>query len=55
MTCHLVNQTRTVWVFLKEKKMQSKCMHRVVDDDIESQYTTVPDIFDFLLFCCEKL
>ena len=27
--------------------MQSKCMLRVVDDDIESPYKIVPDIFDF--------
>ena len=28
--------------------MQSKCMLRVVDDDIESPYKFVLDIFDFL-------
>ena len=33
--------------FLKEKKMQSKRMFRLVDDDIESPYEIVPDIFDF--------
>ena len=28
--------------------MQSKCMLRVVDDDIEISYKIVPNIFDFL-------
>ena len=28
---------------LKEKKMEDKCMLRVVDDDIESPYTIVSD------------
>ena len=28
--------------------MQSKCLLRVVDDDIESTYKNIPDIFDFL-------
>ena len=32
---------------LKGKKMQSKCMFRVVDDDIESPYKIVPNIYDF--------
>ena len=31
--------------------MQSKYMLRVVDDDIESPYQIVPEIFDF---CCER-
>ena len=31
---------------LKEKLMQSKCMLRVVDHDIEGPYKIVPDIFD---------
>ena len=32
---------------LKEKNIQSKRMLRLVDDDIESPYKIVPDIFDF--------
>ena len=27
-----------LFTFLKERKLQSKCMFRVVDDDIESPY-----------------
>ena len=34
---------------LKEKKMQSKCMFRVVDDDIESLSKIVPDIYTFFI------
>ena len=33
---------------LKERKMQKKYMLRVVDDDIESPYKVVPDVFLFL-------
>ena len=36
-----------------EKKMQSKCILRVVDDDIESPYKIVRDIFDFFKQSCE--
>ena len=28
--------------------MQSKCMLRLVDEDIASPYKIVPDVFDFL-------
>ena len=38
---------------LEEKKMQSKNMLRAVDDDIDSSYKIIPDIFDFLLERCE--
>ena len=33
---------------LKERKMQSQCMLKVVDDYIETPYKFVPDVFDFL-------
>ena len=35
----------------KEEKMKAKhiCLYRVVDDDIESSYKIVPDIFDFVI------
>ena len=37
-------------VDLKEKKIQSKIMYvMVVDDDIESPYKIVPDIFDVFI------
>ena len=32
---------------LKKKKMQSKCIVRVVDEDIGSPCKIIPDIFDF--------
>ena len=31
---------------IKENKMQSICMFRLVNDDIESLYKIVPDIFN---------
>ena len=42
-----LSQTKYARIMLKEKKMQSKGMFGVVDDDIESPYTKFPDIFDF--------
>ena len=34
---------------LKEKKTQSKCMFRLVDDDIESPCKNFLDTFDFFV------
>ena len=33
--------------------MHSNCVFRVVDNDMESPYKIVPDIFD-LLYICER-
>ena len=37
--------------YIKEKKIQSKCMHRVVDDDSESPENIVLDRFDLFYIC----
>ena len=34
--------------FLKEKKMQSKCMFRVVDDVVKGPHKIIPGISDFV-------
>ena len=34
-----------IYNHLKEKKMQNKCIFMVVNDDIESPYKIVPDVF----------
>ena len=31
----------------KDKKLQSKCMLRVGNNDMENPYKIIPDIFDF--------
>ena len=50
VTVHkFVTVHQTALQSLKGKKMQSNCVLRVVDDDIESQYKTIPDMHDFFL------